>query len=337
MERTAILITALVSFGLTSILGFWIIPWLKRLKYGQTINEIGPNWHKAKQGTPTMGGLMFIIGTVVAIIVGYITLILEVPQFLSEQYTTENVRLFSGLGAAIGFGAIGFLDDYMKVVNTRNLGLTAKAKIALQMVVCGLYLYVMYVFGACDTNVFIPFIGTFDLGIWYFILSFIFIIGLVNAVNLTDGIDGLASSVTFVVCLGFIVISMLLGYVGTSLLATAVAGGCIGFILWNFYPAKVFMGDTGSMFLGGAVIAMGYGISMPFLLILIGIVYLCEAGSVMIQVTYFKATHGKRLFKMTPIHHHFELSGYSEVKIVALFSFVTLIGCAVAVWSVLVR
>ncbi len=337
MERTAILVTAIVGFGLTAILGFWLIPWLKRLKYGQTINEIGPNWHKAKEGTPTMGGIMFIVGTLTAIAVGYVTLILEAPQFLGEQYLTENVRLLAGIGAALGFGAIGFLDDYLKVIHTRNLGLTAKAKMALQFVITGLYLYVMYTFGACDTNLFIPFIGTFDLGIWYFVLSFIFIIGLVNAVNLTDGIDGLASSVTFVVSLIFIVISMLLGYLGTSLFATAIAAGCVGFILWNFHPAKVFMGDTGSMFLGGAVIAMGYGISMPALLILIGIVYLCEAGSVMLQVGYFKLTHGKRIFKMTPIHHHFEMSGYSEEKIVALFCAVTLLGGGLAIWSVLIK
>ncbi|MEA4912341.1 MAG: phospho-N-acetylmuramoyl-pentapeptide-transferase [Oscillospiraceae bacterium] len=337
MERTSILITAVLSVGITGVLGFWMIPWLKRLKYGQTINEIGPNWHKAKQGTPTMGGLMFIIGILAALLVGYITLILEAPQFLSAQYVTENIRLFAGLGAALCFGAIGFLDDYMKVVHKRNLGLTAKQKILLQMVVCAVYLYIMNGFGACDTLVYLPFIGTYDFGVWYYILSFILIVGMVNAVNLTDGIDGLASTVTFVVCLGFIIIATLLGYVGTSLLATAVAGGCIGFLLWNFYPAKVFMGDTGSLFLGGAVIAMAYGVSLPALLIPIGIVYLCEAGSVMMQVTYFKLTHGKRIFKMTPIHHHFEMSGWSEIKIVTVFGLVTLIGCGIAVWSVLVK
>ncbi len=335
MERTAILLTATVSLGVSGVLGFWLIPWLKRLKYGQTINEIGPRWHKSKEGTPTMGGLMFIIGAVAGLAVGYISLILEAPQFLSAQYFIENVRLFAGVGCALGFGLIGFVDDYLKVVHTRNLGLTAKGKIFLQVFVAAAYLFVMYRFGGSDTNVMIPFIGTFDFGIWYYVLSMLFIIFMVNAVNLTDGIDGLATTVTFFVSVGFIILSTLLGYIGTGLLSTAVAGGCVGFVIWNFHPAKVFMGDTGSMFLGGAVIAMAYGISMPTLAILSGIVYVLEAVSVMIQVTYFKLTHGKRLFKMTPIHHHFELSGFSEVKIVVTFSAVAILGCALSVLAVL--
>lgn len=337
MERTAILLTAVVSLALSGVLGFWLIPWLKRLKYGQTINEIGPRWHKNKEGTPTMGGLMFIIGSLAGLAVGYISLILEAPQFLGAQYAIENVRLFAGVGCALGFGLIGFVDDYMKVVHTRNLGLTAKGKIFLQIFVAAAYLFVMQRWGGSDTFVMIPFIGTYDFGIWYYVLSMLFIIFMVNAVNLTDGIDGLASTVTFFVSVGFIVISTLLGYIGTGLFSTAVAGACIGFILWNFYPAKVFMGDTGSMFLGGAVIAMAYGISMPTLAILAGIVYICEAGSVMIQVLYFKLTHGKRIFKMTPIHHHFELSGFSEIKIVITFSLTAIIGIAVAVLAVLNR
>jgi len=331
MERSAILITALVSMGLTGLLGFWLIPWLKRLKYGQVINKIGPKWHETKEGTPTIGGLMFIIGIIVAMAVGYITLILESPQFLLEQNKIENVRLFTGIGAALGFGAIGFLDDYMKVINHRNLGLLARHKVALQIIVSAVYLYIMNVFGASDTKIAIPFVGTYDFGIWYYVLSMIFIIGMVNSVNLTDGIDGLAASVTFFVSIGFIIISALFGFAGTGLLSTAVAAGCVGFIIWNFYPAKVFMGDTGSMFLGGAIVAMAYGISFPALLILGGIVYICESVSVMMQVAYFKITKGKRIFKMTPIHHHFEMSGYSEIKIVVLFNLVTIIGMSLAV------
>lgn len=333
MERTAIIITAIVSMGVTGLLGFWIIPWLKRLKYGQTINTIGPKWHIDKEGTPTIGGLMFIIGSIVGIAVGYVTLILEVPQFLSSQYATENARLFAGIGAACGFGLIGFLDDYLKVVHTRNLGLTARWKIVFQVVVCGLYLYMMAKYGASGTVVAIPFIGSYDFGVWYYVLSMFLIVGMVNAVNLTDGIDGLATSVTLIVCLGFVIISTMFGYTGTSLLSTGVAGACVGFLIWNFYPAKVFMGDTGAMFLGGAVVAMAYGVSYPLLLIFAGIVYLCEAASVMLQVGYFKLTKGKRIFKMTPIHHHFEMSGFSEVKIVSGFSFVTMIGVAVAVYA----
>lgn len=333
MERTAIIITAIVSMGVTGVLGFWFIPWLKRLKYGQTINEIGPKWHMAKEGTPTMGGLMFIIGSIVGIAVGYVTLILESPQFLSSQYAVENVRLFAGLGAAAGFGLIGFVDDYMKVIHTRNLGLTARYKIVFQVIVAGIYLYVMGKYGASTTVVTIPFVGSYDFGVWYYIMSMILIVGMVNAVNLTDGIDGLATSITFVVCLGFIIVSTMYGYIGTSLLSTGVAGACIGFLIWNFYPAKVFMGDTGSMFLGGAVIAMAYGISFPLMLILAGFVYLAEALSVMMQVGYFKLTKGKRIFKMTPIHHHFEMSGFSEIKIVSLFSLIAMVGVAVAVFA----
>lgn len=335
MERTAILLTATVSLGLSGVLGFWLIPWLKRLKYGQTINEIGPRWHKSKEGTPTMGGVMFIIGSLAGLAVGYISLILEAPQFLGAQYLIENVRLFAGVGCALGFGLIGFVDDYLKVVHTRNLGLTAKGKIFLQVFVAAAYLFVMYQYGGSDTNVMIPFLGTYDFGVWYYLLSMLFIIFMVNAVNLTDGIDGLATTVTFFVSIGFIILSTLLGYIGTGLFSTAIAGGCVGFVIWNFHPAKVFMGDTGSMFLGGAVIAMAYGISMPTLAILSGIVYVLEAVSVIIQVTYFKLTHGKRLFKMTPIHHHFELSGYSEVKIVVTFSIVAVIGGALSILSVL--
>lgn len=333
MERTAIIVTAIVSMGVTGVLGFWIIPWLKRLKYGQTINTIGPKWHINKEGTPTIGGLMFIIGSVAGIIVGYITLILEVPQFLSSQYATENVRLFAGLGAALGFGLIGFIDDYLKVVHTRNLGLTARWKIALQVVIAGLYLYIMGRFGASGTVVALPFIGSYDFGVWYYVLSMVFIVGMVNAVNLTDGVDGLATTVTFIVSLGFVIISTMFGYTGTSLLSTGIAGSAVGFLVWNFYPAKVFMGDTGSLYFGGAVVAMAYGVSFPAVLILAGIVYLCEAASVMLQVAYFKLTKGKRIFKMTPIHHHFELSGFSEVKIVSLFALVAAIGTGLAVYA----
>jgi phospho-N-acetylmuramoyl-pentapeptide-transferase len=331
MERTAILITAIVSMGVTGLMGFWLIPWLKRLKYGQTINRIGPTWHQSKEGTPTIGGLMFIIGTLAGLAVGYISLISEAPIFLSRQYAAENVRLFAGLGAALGFGAIGFLDDYLKVIHSRNLGLTARYKLLLQVVVAAVYLYVMGVYGGDKTALAIPFAGDIELGIWYYVLSMLFIVGIVNAVNLTDGVDGLAASVTFFVSIGFIVIATLYGYLGTGILSTAVAGGCIGFILWNFYPAKVFMGDTGSMFFGGAVVAMAYGVSFPALLILAGVVYLAEAGSVMLQVAFFKLTGGKRIFKMTPIHHHFEMSGYSEIKIVVIFSLVTVIGAALAI------
>ncbi|MDO4566449.1 MAG: phospho-N-acetylmuramoyl-pentapeptide-transferase, partial [Oscillospiraceae bacterium] len=183
MERTAILLTAVVSMALTAIMGFWMIPWLKKLKYGQTINEIGPRWHKGKEGTPTIGGLMFIIGSAAGLAVGYISLVLDAPQFLGVQYYTENVRLFAGFGAALGFGLIGFIDDYMKVVHTRNLGLTAKGKIVMQIVVAAAYLYVMDRYGGEGTAFKLPFIGVVEFGVWYYILSVLAIIYFVNAVN----------------------------------------------------------------------------------------------------------------------------------------------------------
>jgi len=331
MERTAILVTAVISVALTGLLGFFLIPWLKKLKYGQVILDIGPTWHKSKEGTPTMGGIMMIVGAVFALAVGYISLVLEVPQFLSIQWTAENVRLIAGLVTTLLFSLIGFIDDYTKVVNHRNMGLTVKGKLVLQIIVAAAYLFVMNRYGESTTVFYLPIIGKIDFGIWYYIVSMLLIVGMVNAVNLTDGIDGLAATVTFFYSVCFIIIATLCYYPGTGLFATAVAGCCIGFVIWNFHPAKVFMGDTGSMFLGGAVVTMAYGVSMPVLILIAGIIYLCEAGSVMMQVSYFKMTHGKRIFKMTPIHHHFELSGFSEIKIVLLFSAVTVIGCVLSI------
>ena len=339
MERTAILITALVSLGLTGVLGFFAIPFLKRIKYGQTINEIGPIWHKSKEGIPTMGGLMMIIGAVFALAVGYITLILEVPQFQSEQYFAENIRFFAGIGTALLFGIVGFIDDMTSIYHKENLGLKAGIKFLLQMVVAALYLLIMHLYGGLTTIVSIPFIGSYDFSYWYYLFALILIVGMVNAVNITDGVDGLASTMTFFVSMSFIVIATLLGYVATGFLATAAAWVCIGFIIWNFNPAKIIMGDTGSLFLGGIISTMAFGIDYPLLIVLTGFVFLFDMFTVVLQITYFKITRkitgtGKRIFKMSPIHHHFELSGFSEIKIVLLFTLVTIIGCATAVYAV---
>ncbi|MCL2538967.1 MAG: phospho-N-acetylmuramoyl-pentapeptide-transferase [Oscillospiraceae bacterium] len=339
MERTAILITALISLGLTGILGFFAIPFLRRLKYGQTINEIGPIWHKAKEGIPTMGGLMMIAGSAFALAVGYITLILEVPQFMSEQYDAENVRFFAGAGMALLFGVIGFIDDMRKIHQRHNLGLRAGYKLILQFVVAALYLWVMRSAGGLSTFVFIPFVGGFNLGNWYYLFALALIVGMVNAANLTDGIDGLAATMTFFVGMTFIIIATLLGYVATGLIATAIAGACVGFVLWNFNPAKVIMGDTGSLFLGGAITAMAFGVDFPLLIVLAGFVYIIEMFSVIFQVSFFKLTRkitgtGKRIFKMSPLHHHFELCGLSEIKIVIMFSAFTILGCVAAVYAV---
>jgi len=283
---------------------------------------------------------MMIIGAVFALAVGYITLILEVPQFRSEQYFAENIRLFAGIGSAVLFGVIGFIDDMTKIFHHKNLGLKAKEKLLLQFIVAAAYLAVMHFYGGLSTIVTIPFVGSYDFSYWYHIFSLFLIVGMVNAVNLTDGVDGLATTMTFFVSMTFIIIATLLGYVATGLIATAVAGVCIGFIIWNFNPAKIIMGDTGSLFLGGIMSAMAFGIDYPLLIVLAGFVFLCDMLSVVLQISFFKLTRritgtGRRIFKMSPIHHHFELSGFSEVKIVLLFTLLTALGCAAAIYSVI--
>lgn len=332
MDSFIIIFTAVTAFAVTAALGVWLVPFLHKVKYGQPINDIGPTWHKNKQGTPTMGGILFIIGILVAVTAGYIT---YVYQRMGENPAAEMniVRLMAGLVMALAFGFMGFIDDYIKVVRKHNLGLTAMQKIIMQTVISVAYLATLYMRGDTSTIIILPFFGALDMGLLYYPVMLLFIIFLVNAVNLTDGIDGLCGSVTFVVSAAFLVVAGMLANSEMGILAVAVAGAMIGYLIWNFYPAKIFMGDTGSMFLGGLVVAMGFGVGLPAFLIPIGIVYICEAGSVVLQVASFKLT-GKRIFKMSPIHHHFEMSGYSEVRIVALFSLVAAVGCIIAVLAV---
>ena len=337
MKGGIILIVAAAAFALTSTLGIWLIPVLRRLRYGQTINDIGPVWHHKKEGTPTMGGVLFAVGILTASCIGWAMYRLgggagEPPSdFLLRR---DSARFFLGLGMAAAFGGIGFLDDYIKVVKKRNLGLKESQKLILQCLVTACYLTALYAFGDQSTVFFIPFWGILDAGVFYYPIAAFIIVGTVNAVNLTDGLDGLCSSVTFVAALGMMMVCSLLGFHTTGIQATALAGGCLGFLVWNFYPAKVFMGDLGSMFLGGMMVALAFGTGTPVLLALVGIVYVAEALSMLIQRVYFKLTHGERLFKMTPIHHHFEMSGYSEIQITALFSLLTAAGCVLAVLAV---
>ncbi len=329
-------IAGVLAFLVTSLSGLFIIPWLRKLKFGQVILDIGPSWHKNKQGTPTMGGMMFALGTVVAIAVAAVTdYFTQSGVFFGDTAAlkVQNAKVFAGLFLALGLGIVGFLDDYTKIAKKRNLGLTAKQKSIGQLLVVIIYLVILYCFGA--TSMYIPFLGRFDLAntplsIVFWIVGIFIVYGTVNAVNLTDGIDGLCSSVTFVVSIALLVIAGVKQYMGVNTLAACLLGGCAGFIIWNWHPAKVFMGDTGSMFMGGLVVALAYAIDCPLILLPIGIVYIAETMSVIIQVAYFKKTGGKRLFKMSPIHHHYEMSGWSEVKIVGVFSLVTLIGCVVA-------
>ena len=320
-------IAAIVSFIIAAVTGKFLIPYLHKINFGQTILDDGPKWHKSKQGTPVMGGIMFIIAIVTVGVISTVVYLLTGNDFIDTYRAdvgTEVIYLFAGIGLALANGLIGFIDDYTKVVKKRNLGLTAKQKLVFQFLAAAAYLAVLG-FSGCGTTTIIPFAGEVDLGFFYYIISAVVIVGVVNAVNLTDGIDGLDGSITFFVAVAVMLIGSSTYALGVTALSAAVAGGCLGFLVWNFHPAKVFMGDTGSLFLGGIVCALAFATRMPILLLPLGIVYLCEMFSVMIQVSYFKLTHGKRLFKMSPIHHHFEMCGWSEVKIVGVFSLVTAI------------
>lgn len=339
MKSLPMIAAALVAFIFTSLLGLWLIPLLKRLKFGQTILDIGPRWHKDKQGTPTMGGILFVIGILLGALTGVLLIITTNSDTSVMGGVSEISVLLLGLAMAFGFGLIGFIDDYIKVAKKRNLGLTERQKLIMQFVVAILYMLGLYFLGATSTYVDIPFIGQFNFGILYYPIMVLGIVFLINAVNFTDGVDGLCASVTMVVALGFLFASGMLRYAGMQMLAAALAGGCMGFLVWNFHPAKVFMGDTGSFFLGGMVVAIAFGIRLPAFLLLFGFIYAVEAISVMIQQTYFKYTRrkygeGRRIFKMTPIHHHFEMSGWGENKIVAVFSSIQAVFCVLAVLAV---
>lgn len=332
MNFIGLLVTLVAAFLLSSMIGVWLIPFLHKLHYGQTILDIGPAWHKSKQGTPTMGGIMFIIGSILACAAGWCTIAFS-AQGLVDASSHGTFYLVGGFLMALGFGVIGFLDDYIKVVKKRNLGLKAWQKSAAQLLVAVIYLIAERIFAPNDL-LWIPFAGEFSIGWFYYPLMLFIIIGAVNAVNLTDGVDGLAASVTMVAAMGFMLIAAIQSFTQMDLMAAALAGGCLGFLVWNFHPAKVFMGDTGSMFLGGMAVALAFGLRKPVLLLFIGIVYVVETMSDIIQIGSVKLT-GKRVFKMAPIHHHFEMCGWSEVKIVVVFSAVTALGCLIAVLSLL--
>lgn len=321
------IITCVISFVLAAVIGHFLIPALRALHVGQSIREVGPTWHNSKQGTPVMGGLMFIFSALICIMTA-------LGSILSGDYTYLIVYVFS-----LVFGVIGFLDDFIKVVKKRNLGLTEKQKLLLQLIAAAIYLVVLKQTGHLTSELYIPFFQVNITIPWvlYLLLSMFIIVGTVNAVNLTDGVDGLASSVTVPVMLFYAVIAWKWGQTGASQLAAALVGGLLGFLIYNFHPAKVFMGDTGSLFLGGAVCGLAYALDMPLILIPVGIIYIVETLSDIIQVTYFKLSHGKRIFKMAPLHHHFEKSGWSEVKIVAVFTAVTVVFCALAYAGVMNR
>jgi len=316
-----VLITILVSFVITLLLGRVVIPALRAMKAGQSIREIGPSWHNTKAGTPTMGGIMFMTAALICVLAGGWTALMA--------GTYEHLMV---LGFSLVFGTIGFVDDFVKVKKKRNLGLTAKQKLVLQLAAALAYLALLRWNGNLTSVLFIPFAGVSLPVNWivYLVFAVFVIVGCVNSVNLTDGIDGLASGVTLPVMVFFTVAAWAKGSQTLALFPAALIGGLIGFLCYNFHPAKVFMGDTGSLFLGGAVCGMAFALDMPLILILVGLVYIVETLSVMMQVLYFKATHGKRIFRMTPIHHHFEMGGWSEVKIFFVFSGVTVVMCLLA-------
>ena len=310
-----VIIPALIALAISTILAPIIIPILTRMKVGQTVREDGVSSHLKKTGTPTMGGVIFIIA---------ITLV-------SLFYVKDYPRIIPILFLVLGFGAIGFVDDYLKVVKKHADGLSPKQKMGLQIIVTGLFALYMVFISDVELTMLVPFSGGqyWDIGWLAIPLMFVAIIGTVNGVNFTDGLDGLASSVTIMVALFFTIVAVGT-QAGISPITCAVAGSLMGFLLFNVYPAKVFMGDTGSLALGGFVTGAAYMLKMPLFIIIVGLVYLVEVASVMLQVAYFKKTGGKRIFKMAPIHHHFELCGWSETRVVAVFSIVTVVLCGVA-------
>jgi phospho-N-acetylmuramoyl-pentapeptide-transferase len=314
-----VVISVLISFTLSLIMGPIVIPILRRLKMGQTEREDGVESHLKKAGTPTMGGVI-IVGSVV---------------LTSLLYVKDYPDIIPPLFLIIGFGLIGFLDDYLKVVMKRSDGLYPRQKMALQLVVTTIFAYYLIYVAKVPLTLLVPFSGGkyWDIG-WFAIpLLYFAVIGTVNGTNFTDGLDGLASSVTVLVATFFSVVA-----IGTKSgiepLTCAVVGALLGFLLFNVYPARVFMGDTGSLALGGFVIGTAYMMQMPLYVIIVGFIYLAEVASVMIQVTYYKKTGGKRIFRMAPIHHHFELCGWSETRVVAVFSIVTTLLCLVALMGV---
>ena len=319
---TRILIAAAACFGLSACFGYLLLPVLRALKAGQSIREIGPTWHNYKAGTPMMGGLMFIAGTLVS-------LLCNLP-FMTD-YT-----VFYVYAIALCYGAIGFVDDFCKMKKKKNEGLTTIQKLLLQMAVSALFLYAMYKTGAMNCHLYIPFVNvTFDIHPLVYIFFAMFVmVGCDNAVNLTDGVDGLSSSVTIPVMVFFAATAISMGKLDLALLPACIIGGLIAYLFYNWHPAKLFMGDTGSLFLGGVVCALAFALDMPLVLILCGFVYLCETLSDILQIGYFKLTHGKRLFKMAPIHHHFEMCGWREEKIVLTFAAVSAIMCFVAWLSI---
>ena len=315
----SVFMPVIISFLISVVFCPILIPFLRKLKFGQTEREEGPQSHLKKNGTPTMGGLVILASILLTSLI----------------YIGKFTEILPVLFMTLGFGLIGFLDDYIKVVKKRSLGLTPLQKMALQFIVTGVFIYYYFKIAGLDTSIKIPFVSGdgFVMPTWLFIIFvFIVVLGTVNGVNFTDGLDGLASGVTVIVATFFTIAALSLNPSMTPITG-AVVGSLLGFLLFNTYPARVFMGDTGSLALGGFVSSIALMLHMPLFIVIIGLIYLVEVLSVILQVGYFKLTHGKRIFKMAPIHHHFELCGYSETQVVAAFSIVTALLCLVGIMA----
>lgn len=315
----SVFMPVIISFLISVVFCPILIPFLRKLKFGQTEREEGPQSHLKKNGTPTMGGLVILASILLTSLI----------------YIGKFTEILPVLFMTLGFGLIGFLDDYIKVVKKRSLGLTPLQKMALQFIVTGVFIYYYFKIAGLNTSIKIPFVSGdgFVMPTWLFIIFvFIVVLGTVNGVNFTDGLDGLASGVTVIVATFFTIAALSLNPSMTPITG-AVVGSLLGFLLFNTYPARVFMGDTGSLALGGFVSSIALMLHMPLFIVIIGLIYLVEVLSVILQVGYFKLTHGKRIFKMAPIHHHFELCGYSETQVVAAFSIVTALLCLVGIMA----
>ena len=316
---TRIIITLAAGAVLSGVIGWFLLPVLRALKAGQSIREVGPTWHNYKAGTPMMGGLMFVLAAILC-------LLGNIP-FMADH------TVFYVLALSLCFGLVGFLDDFFKLKFKRNLGLTSLQKAMLQMAVSALFLYLLYKQGSLSCDLYIPFVNVTLTDIHplvYIFFAMFVMVGTVNAVNITDGIDGLCGTVTIPVMVFFTAAAIAMERLDLALLPASLAGALVAYLVYNWHPAKVFMGDTGSLFLGGVVCALAFALDMPLILVVVGFVYLVETLSVILQVGYFKLSHGKRIFKMAPIHHHFEMSGWKEEKIVLVFSGITLVLCLVA-------
>ena len=322
-----ILIPTAIVFLVTLLVSRKVIPILKSHKVGQKILDIGPRWHKSKEGTPTMGGICFILAILLVMTGVFI-------YFGINGRASELIPLALTLGLATINGMVGFVDDYTKLVKKQNEGLLAYQKFLLQLVSAVIYILVLHKTGHIDTVLYIPYLGVeWDMGVLYYVFALILITGIVNSVNLTDGIDGLASSVSLVVGVFLCAVAVMAENLSLGFVSSCLIGATLGFLVYNFYPARVFMGDTGSLFLGGMIVGSAFVMNNPLLVLVFGLMFVLETISVILQVGFFKLTH-KRLFKMAPVHHHFEKCGWSEVKIVCIFSLLTVVFCVISWFGV---